>query len=123
MFSLTKRRRKIVLLDENDNVLLEHTENVPVADDNPHTIVLDFMINPGYNYKLATDNAVSIANFGGENPQLKRTSNAIPLYFPYNYDNTLSITSSYWGNEALTDYYYYFYNWRVKEICSNLCGC
>lgn len=119
VFTNQAGERKIVLLDENDNVLLEHTENVPVADDNPHTIVLDFMINPGYNYKLATDNAVSIANFGGENPQLKRTSNAIPLYFPYNYDNTLSITSSYWGNETLTDYYYYFYNWRVKEICSS----
>tara|TARA_B100001939_G_scaffold340202_1_gene347969 strand:- start:288 stop:4427 length:4140 start_codon:yes stop_codon:yes gene_type:complete len=119
VFTNQAGERKIVLLDENDNVLLEHTENVPVADDNPHTIVLDFMINPGFNYKLATDNAVSIANFGGENPQLKRTSNAIPLYFPYNYDNTLSITSSYWGNETLTDYYYYFYNWRVKEICSS----
>ncbi|MGB1306645.1 MAG: VPS10 domain-containing protein, partial [Flavobacteriales bacterium] len=119
VFTNQAGERKIVLLDENDNVLLEHTENVPVADDNPHTIVLDFMINPGFNYKLATDNAVSIANFGGENPQLKRTSNAIPLYFPYNYDNTLSITSSYWGNETLTDYYYYFYNWIVKEICSS----
>ena len=119
VFTNQAGERKIVLLDENDNVLLEHTENVPVADDNPHTIVLDFMINPGFNYKLATDNAVSISNFGGENPQLKRTSNAIPLYFPYNYDNTLSITSSYWGNETLTDYYYYFYNWRVKEICSS----
>ena len=119
VFTNQAGERKIVLLDENDNVLLEHTENVPVADDNPHTIVLDFMINPGFNYKLATDNAVSIANFGGENPQLKRTSNAIPLYFPYDYDNTLSITSSYWGNETLTDYYYYFYNWIVKEICSS----
>ena len=91
VFTNQAGERKIVLLDENDNVLLEHTENVPVADDNPHTIVLDFMINPGFNYKLATDNAVSIANFGGENPQLKRTSNAIPLYFPYNYDNTFHI--------------------------------
>jgi hypothetical protein len=70
-------------------------------------------------YKLATDNEVSIANFGGENPQLKRTSNAVPLYFPYDYNNTLSITSSFWGNETLTDYYYYFYNWNVKEICSS----
>ncbi|MBL6662752.1 MAG: T9SS type A sorting domain-containing protein [Flavobacteriales bacterium] len=121
VFTNQAGERKIVLLDENDNVLLEHTENVPVADNNPHTIVLDFMINPGLNYKLATDNAVSIANFGGENPQFKRTGNAVPLYFPYNYDNTLSITSSYWGNETLTDYYYYFYNWRVKEICSSPC--
>jgi hypothetical protein len=31
----------------------------------------------------------------------------------------LSITSSYWENETLTDYYYYFYNWNVKEICSS----
>jgi len=119
VFTNQAGERKIVLLDENDNVLLEHTENVPIADNNPHTIVLDFIINPGLNYKLATDNAVSIANFGGENPQFKRTSNAITLYFPYNYDNTLSITSSYWGNETLTDYYYYFYNWTVKEICSS----
>ena len=104
-------------MDNNNNVILEHTENVPVADNEPHTIVLDFMINPGLNYKLATDNTVSIANFGGQNPQFKRTGNAVPLYFPYNYDNTLSITSSYWGNETLTDYYYYFYNWKVLNVC------
>ena len=47
VFTNQAGERKIVLLDENDNVLLEHTENVPVADNNPHTIVLDFMINPG----------------------------------------------------------------------------
>ena len=111
--------RKIVLLDNNNNVIQEHTENVPVSDNEPHTIVLNFMVYPGTNYKLATDNEVSIANFGGENPQLKRTSNAVPLYFPYDYNNTLSITSSFWGNETLTDYYYYFYNWNVKEICSS----
>ena len=83
-------------MDANDNVLLEHTENVPFSDNSPHTINLNFNISPGINYKLATDNnATSIANFGGENPQLKRTNSAIPLYFPYNYNNTLSITNSF----------------------------
>ena len=119
VFTNQAGERKIVLLDNNDNVLQEHTENIPVSDNTPHTINLNFQINPGMSYKLATDNEVSIANFGGENPQLKRTSNAVPLYFPYDYNNTLSITSSFWGNETLTDYYYYFYNWNVKEICSS----
>ena len=33
----------------------------------------------------------------------------------------MSLKSSYWytGNELLTNYYYYFYNWNVKEICSS----
>ena len=33
----------------------------------------------------------------------------------------MSLNSSYWytGNEFLTNYYYYFYNWNVKEICSS----
>ena len=33
----------------------------------------------------------------------------------------MSLKSSYWytGDELLTNYYYYFYNWNVKEICSS----
>ena len=119
VFTNQAGERKIVLLDANGLVLQEHTENVPTSNNTPHTIVLNFQINPGTNYRITTDDGVSIANFGGTNPQFKRTSNAVPLSFPYNFNNTVSITSSYWGNETLTDYYYYFYNWNVKEVCNS----
>ncbi|MDC3030065.1 PKD domain-containing protein, partial [Flavobacteriales bacterium] len=113
--------RKFILLDNEGNVLSEHSEFVQISDDNPYTVFLNFQINPGLNYQLKTDDDVNIANFGGTNPQLKRTSNDIQLFYPYNFDDIMSLNSSYWytGNEILTNYYYYFYNWKVKEICSS----
>lgn len=113
--------RKFLLLDNDGNILSEHIEFVPISDDNPHTVFLNFQVNPGLNYELKTDDEINIENFGGTNPQLKRTSNDIQLFFPYTYSNVMSINSSFWytGNEILTNYYYYFYNWKVKEICSS----
>ena len=121
VFTNLAGERKIVLFDNEGNVVDEHTEYVPVSDNIAHTIVLNFQINAGNGYRLTTDNDLSIANFGGENPQLKRTSSD-DLNFPYTFNNIVSINGSYWygnGGSFMTDYYYYFYNWKVKTFCSS----
>ena len=113
--------RKIILVDNSDNVVQEHLEYVPISNNTPHTIQLNFFIDAGQTYRLTTDNNVSIENVGGENPQFKRSSSN-NLSFPYQFADVVSINGSYWygnGGEFLTDYYYYFYNWKVKTICSS----
>ena len=121
VFTNQAGERKIILLDNSNNIIAEHIEYIPQSNNNPHTIVLNFQISPGLNYQLATDDNTNIENFGGTNPQLKRTSNNIQLFFPYVFSDVMSLKSSYWytGDELLTNYYYYFYNWNVKEICSS----
>ena len=121
VFTNQPGERKINLVDNAGNVVQEHTEFVPISDNSPHTIQLNFYVEAGETYRLTTDNDVSIANLGGENPQFKRSSSN-SLSFPYQFGNILSINGSFWyGNngEFLTDYYYYFYNWKVKTICSS----
>ncbi|MGC6470177.1 MAG: VPS10 domain-containing protein [Flavobacteriales bacterium] len=113
--------RKINLVDNQGTVIHEHTEFIPANDNTPYTISLNFLIEAGESYRLTTDNDVSTANFGGTNPQLKRSGDNT-LTFPYTFNNIVSINGSYWygnGGEFLTDYYYYFYNWKVKTICSS----
>ena len=121
VFTSTEGFRKIILVDNSDNVIQEHLEYVPFSDNTPHTIQLDFFIESGQTYRLTTDNEISIENIGGENPQFKRSSSN-NLSFPYQFADVVSINGSYWygnGGEFLTDYYYYFYNWKVKTICSS----
>ena len=45
----------------------------------------------------------------------------LPLCIRWKSINKLYITRSRYsgGDEILTSYYYYFYNWNVKEICSS----
>jgi hypothetical protein len=68
---------------------------------------------------LTTDNETSAQNLGGDNPQLKRTGTNSGVSFPYTLDGVASITSSYWGGDLNSNYYYYFYNWNVssKQQC------
>ena len=107
--------RKIVLMNSDGVVLLEHTEDVPESSDSPHTINLNFEISAGTGYMLTTDNETSTENFGGDNPQLKRTGTNSGVSFPYTLDGVASITSSYWGGDLNSNYYYYFYNWSVSS--------
>lgn len=121
VFTNQAGERKVILYNNEGIVVNEHTEYVPESENTAHTIELNFQISAGTSYRLTTDNETSIANFGGENPQLKR-SNSDNLNFPYNYNNVVSINGSYWyGNDGsfFTDYYYYFYNWQVKTFCSS----
>ena len=102
--------RTVVLLDSDGNTLEEHTEFVPNSDDEPHTIVLDFDIPAGNNYRLTTDADLNEDLFGDGNPQLKRTDgDDAGLSYPYVLEGVVSLNDSPYG----TDWYYYFYNWSV----------
>jgi hypothetical protein len=102
--------RIIVLLDSDGNTLEEHAEFVPNSDDEPHTIVLDFDIPEGNNYRLTTDADLNEDLFGDGNPQLKRTDgDDAELSYPYVLEGVVSLNESPYG----IDWYYYFYNWGV----------
>lgn len=103
--------RIIVLLDSDGNTIEEHSELVPNSDDEPHTVVLDFDVPAGNNYRLTTDGDLNDINFGDENPQLKRTDgDDADLNYPYVLEGVVSLNSSPYG----TDWYYYFYNWNIS---------
>ena len=101
--------RVIMLWDEDGNVVASHTEDVGFSDNEPHTINLNFNVPAGSGYVLGTDTASNQANFGGGNPYLKRTDGT-GLSYPYVLDNLVSINNSPYG----TDWYYYFYNWKIN---------
>lgn len=119
--------RKFILLDNSGEVISEHTEFIGFADNEPHTVNLNFSISEGNDYMLGTDASVNLTNFGGENPQLKRTGGqGINLNFPYVVDEIVSLTNStYFGDgylesdgigEDYTTYYYYMYNWSISSV-------
>lgn len=118
--------RTFVLIDNSGNVVDEHTEFIGFADNEPQTVFLNFNVSEGMDYLLGTDAVTNIQNFGGENPQLKRTGQGGNLSFPYLIDEVVSINNStYFGDGYLdsdgegddyTSYYYYFYNWSVSSF-------
>ena len=127
VFTNEPGERKFVLMDNTGIVVDEHTEFIGFADDNPQTVVLNFDIPQGNNYLLGTDASINIQNFGGENPQLKRTGQGGELSFPYVIDDIVSINNStvfvdgYLEDsdgvgDDYTTYYYYFYNWSVSSL-------
>ena len=109
--------RLIELKDNNGNVVYESYVNVPVTDNDGYVLDLNWLVNPGDNYILTTNSTVNNANFGDNNPMLKRTTGGLPN-FPFLINNILEITEGYYtqggGNDGSSqDYYYYFYDWNV----------
>lgn len=72
------------------------------------TLELNWEIEAGNNYRLGTNTEVNNANFGNNNPWLKRNNQN--TNYPYAIQNVVEITDSEWGQ----DYYYYFYNWNIS---------
>lgn len=95
--------RTIELRDNQGTPLQSLTVNIPnVAG--PHTVNLNFMISPGTDYQLGVSNTSNIdlyRNNAGTN-------------YPYTLSGLASITRSSAGTNPV-GYYYFFYNWNVKE--------
>lgn len=95
--------RTIELRDSQGTPLQSLTVNIPnVAG--PHTVNLNFMISPGTDYQLGVSNTSNIdlyRNNAGTN-------------YPYTLSGLASITRSSAGTNPV-GYYYFFYNWNVKE--------
>ncbi len=98
VFALTAGVRVIELRDENDVVLQTATVNLPAGQS---LATLNFNVAPGNNYHLglsATSAVDLFRNSGGVN-------------YPYTVSSVCEIT----GSSAGPGYYYFFYDWEIKE--------
>ncbi|MBT3208895.1 MAG: PKD domain-containing protein [Bacteroidetes bacterium] len=96
--------REIMLLDENNSIVQSASVFVPQGESR---INLGFEVQPGSNYKLV----------GQSSPNMYRNNNG-GIAYPFNISNLITITQSSLdlsGYDPI-DYYYFFYDWEVKEI-------
>ncbi|MBI1192642.1 MAG: hypothetical protein GC205_05650, partial [Bacteroidetes bacterium] len=98
--------RLIELRNSSGAVLQSATVNIPVGESR---VTLNFSVPTGTNLQLGTNSAYNNSNFGYVSPQLRRTSAS--MAFPYTIADVTRITNTPYG----TSYYYYFYDWEVKE--------
>lgn len=87
--------RTINLLNSSGNVLQTVNVNINAGQS---TINLNIPLSPGTGYKI-----------GGNNMDLYRNNNSVS--FPYTLNGIVNIT----GSSAGAAYYYYLYNWEIKE--------
>jgi PKD repeat protein len=103
MYATGSGIRNIELRGSNGAVL--NTANVMLVD-GPNTVSLNFEIQSGTNYELGMT--------AGSQPNLYRNNSGAS--FPYSIANKVSIT----GTSASAGFYYFFYNWEIKDItCSS----
>ena len=96
--------RTIELRNSANTVLLDTNINIPVAP-NGIRITLDFPLPVQNNLQLGIN---------GQNSDMYRNNSG--AVFPYNISNIISIT----GTNASAGYYYFFYDWEVREpICTS----
>ncbi len=106
--------RDIELRNAGGSVLASASVFIPSG---VSTVNLGFNVSAGTDLQLGTNGAVNLSNFGGQSPELKRTSGGTS--YPYAVTDVVSIKDSPYG----TSYYYYFYNWSVREpdqLCSSV---
>ncbi len=93
--------RTIQLRDNAGNVIQQTSVNVP---DGESRVQLNFDLEPGTAYQLGTLNS----------PDFFRSSSA-----NYPYSNAfIDITGANTGSSATSSFYYYFYDWEIKELDS-----
>ncbi|MCE3074922.1 Ig-like domain-containing protein [Chryseobacterium gwangjuense] len=76
------------------------------ANSMPQTVVLDFVIPPGSNYRLGVGAWTGITNMYRDSANLA---------FPYSYAGVVDIT----GGSLTTPYYYFFYKWGILTRCES----
>ncbi len=74
-------------------------------------VMLNFTVNPGTQYQLATNEAANLAIAGWNQVSPKLQRNISGATYPYTLADALSIT----GNNQGPQYYYYFYDWQVEK--------
>ncbi|MBX7182188.1 MAG: FG-GAP-like repeat-containing protein [Bacteroidia bacterium] len=101
--------RNIQLFDGNGGLVYSQVFTISPDSMDLH---LNWSLNPGTNYSISTDasyNQVIPNNNGGSTPRLKR--NNVGGVYPYTLNGRMSIT----GNSIGSQYYYYFYDWKVQD--------
>ncbi|CAG0950648.1 MAG: T9SS type A sorting domain-containing protein [Bacteroidetes bacterium] len=88
--------RTFTLWDNQGNVIQTYPVNIP---DGPGTVTLNIPLTSGTGYRLGGTGGMNLyRNSSGTN-------------YPYTLNGVVSIT----GSSAGASYYYYLYNWEVKE--------
>ena len=64
--------------------------NVSATDNDGYILDLNWLVSPGDSYILTTNSLTNNANFGDNNPMLKRTTGGLPN-FPFFINNILEI--------------------------------
>lgn len=114
--------RSIQLRNTGLNVVYESTTiNIPESEENGFIVDLNWVI-PAGEYIITTDSDLNIANFGDNNPLLKRTTGSLAS-FPHIIEGIVSINEGYYnsgGNDPdeagfNPAYYYYFYDWKINN--------
>lgn len=108
--------RKIQVTNASGEVVNELEVLIENAEEG-QLVELNFVIPAGNDYRIGTEEATNLENFGTESPQLKRTNgvgggNPGNVTFPYECP-ALSIT-----NSTYDGYYYYFYDWNFTASSS-----
>ena len=98
VYSSVSSSRTIELRDAAGNVLQSATVTVPVGE---HRVTLNFNINAGSDYQLGTSSSTV--------PDFFRNDNGVS--YPYSVNGLVDIT----GSSAGSAYYYFYYDWEVKE--------
>ena len=98
--------RIIELRNAAGNVLESRTVNIAEGESR---VDLNFQVTPGLNYQLGTNEVSNNNVFGNSSPQLKRNDDGVN--YPYVISSVMQITGCRYG----PDYYYYFYDWELKE--------
>lgn len=102
----TEGLRRIIITNFFDEIILSKDIYLEAGITK---IVLDALLEPGFNYRISTDESVNQSSFGFKSPRLVRTFNNTS--YPYRIENVLSILSSSFG----APYYMYFYDWEVHH--------
>lgn len=100
--------RRIVLFDNNGNIVDSLSVNVPVDS---AVITLNFNIPMGTGYSLTTDAAVNTANLGFTAPRFQRSNTPGTGNYPYVLNGIATLT----GNNQGNGYYYYFYDMHFEK--------
>ena len=96
-------------------VVKEQVTNVEVASalfdvqNDTARVTVNLSLQPG-SYYITTDDVQNNILWGNGGPRLKRSNTGVA--YPYVYPNILSMTSSDQGSQ----FYYYFYDWKVSTM-------
>ncbi|MCS3867198.1 hypothetical protein J3D55_000114 [Chryseobacterium ginsenosidimutans] len=100
----------IELRNSSGTVIASKVVNVighnSTANSIPQTVVLDFVIPPGSNYRLGVGAWTGITNMYRDSTNLG---------FPYSFAGVVDIT----GGSLTTPYYYFFYKWGILTECES----
>ena len=122
VYAGSEGERSIQLRNTGLNVVYESTTiNIPESEENGFIVNLNWVI-PAGEYIITTDSDLNNANFGDNNPLLKRTTGSLAS-FPHIIDGIISINEGYYNNEGNDPngagfnpaYYYYFYDWKINN--------